>query len=177
MRCKAGDLFRVSDQVRLNFSRGVIAVEAQASFEPRNRVEKRPPIMRLKRETPQPRATLLRDPAMSVEIWRLPQHSRLEPDGETCHALMALTPGVIIDGRELVRGEAVFIPACARSIQLFGRGSEVLVAYPDVVPTAIWRVAPEPDPAAAALRRPVASSVAPGFAHATVQPPSLSAAA
>ena len=166
LRCRAGDTFRVSEGGRLKFQRGVIALEARSSFAPRNQAESEPPVARLACDTKAARATLMRDAALSVEVWRLPEKSRLEPDGETCHVLMALTGGVAVDGRALAKGDGIFLPARGRSVHLFaGRGAEVLVAYPDIVPTAIWRRAPDPDPAAAALSR-AATSVANTLADA-----------
>jgi hypothetical protein len=159
LRCRPGDAFRVSEGGRLKFRRGVAALEARSSFAPHNQRGDKAPIVRLPGDHKQARATLLRDAALSVELWRLPEQSRLEPDGETCHVLMALSDGVTLDGRALGKGEAVFIPACARWLELFGRsGAQALVSYPDVVPTAIWRCAPEPDPAAAALARAAAGA-------------------
>lgn len=156
--CAAGDMFRASDRAWLKFSSDVLALEARANFQPRNEPDDAEPFLRV--EPPAnpdaTRAALLRDAALSVELWRLPEHSRLEPDGETCHVLMALTPGVSLDGRTLARGEAVFMPANGRRVHLAGRDGELLVAYPDIVPTSIWRHAPDPDPTAAALSRAAA---------------------
>jgi hypothetical protein len=166
LRCRVGDAFRLSEGARLKLRRGVTALEARSSFTPRNHADDKPALMRLAAETKAARTTLLRDAALSVELWRLPERSRLEPDGETCHVLMALSDGVALDGRALRKGEAVFIPACGRRLKLFGRGgAQVLVSYPDVVPTAIWRSAPEPDPAAAALARAAANTM-----HAPIGP-------
>lgn len=157
LRCRTGDGFRVSEGGRIKFPRGVVALEARSNFAPRNHGEDRPRVTRLAPAPRSARSAWLRDAALSVELWRLPHESRLEPDGETCHVLMALTNGVALDGRVLAKGEAAFIPACGRSITLLGGGgAEALVVYPDVVPTAIWRCRPEPDPAAAALRRSAA---------------------
>ena len=165
LRCRTGDAFRVSYQARLQFPRGVIALEARASFAPRNSAHRVPALLRLSPETKPARATLLRDGAMSVERWSLPKESEIHPDGETCHMLMALTQGVSLDGRALAQGEAAFIPANARPMRLHGAGARVLAAYPDMVPTAIWRIAPEPDPSGAALAHPTpATKVVPASA-------------
>jgi len=177
LRCKPGDAFRVSEDAGVKFSAGVVALEARAGFLPRNRAEKKPPLMRVEREPKQARATLMRDFALSVERWRLPAASRLEPNGETCHVLMALTPGVAVDNKPLGKGEAVFIPACGRRVDVFGAGAEVLAAYPDMVPTSIWRHAPEPDPSAAALSRPAPAQGATMFDQGGVGPPGFAAAA
>ena len=88
---------------------------------------------------------------MSVELWTLPKLSYLEPDGETCHVLMALTPGVAIDGHALSRGEAIFLPAEGRRVAMTGEGAQLVVAYPDLVPTEIWKRPRPPRPAALAL--------------------------
>lgn len=172
--CKADDVFCAADLAWLKLGAGVVALEARANFQPSNHPAQRAPFMRLEAPARTARSVLLRDAALSVELWRLPERSRLEPDGETCHVLMAMTDGVAVDGRALGKGEAVFIPADGRRTHLAGRvGAEVLVAYPDVVPTSIWRHAPDPDPVATALSRAAAerpntieavASVAPRFA-------------
>jgi hypothetical protein len=166
LRCQAGDVFRVSDEGWLNFSPGVVALEARASFRPRNEVAPEPPVMRLSRDVWQTRTTLLRDTAMSVEVWRLSEQSRLEPDGATCHVLMSLSPGITLDGRALRKGEAALIPACGRRVQLCGSGAELLVAYPDVVATSIWRCEPERRSRFQGLRRAQAAASARAGAHA-----------
>jgi hypothetical protein len=62
-------------------------------------------------------------------------------------------------------------------MRLHGAGAEVLATYPDMIPTAIWRVAPEPDPSASALARPTTTTnVVPAFAQG-ISPPGLAAAA
>jgi len=65
--------------------------------------------------------------------------------------LAALTPGVSVDGQMLARGEAIFLPAEGRRVTLSGRGAQVVVAYPDLVPTEIWKHPHPPTPAARAL--------------------------
>jgi hypothetical protein len=155
--CKADDLFRASDQAWLTLAAGVVALEARANFIPSNQPAQQAPFIPLEAPARAARRALLRDAALSVELWRLPEHSRLEPDGETCHVLMAMSDGVAVDGRALGKGEAVFIPADGRRVRLSGRGgAEALVAYPDIAPTSIWRHAPDPDPVAAALSRAAA---------------------
>jgi hypothetical protein len=88
---------------------------------------------------------------MSVEVWTLPEVSFLEPDGETCHVLMALAPGAAIDGEVLSRGDAVFLPANGRRAVLTGKGAQLIVAYPDLIPTQIWKHGHAPKPAALAV--------------------------
>jgi hypothetical protein len=155
--CRAGDLFRASAHTRLRFDAGVSALEVAAAFAPANRVETTAPITRVDpADETRPRVVWFRDPALSVEVWRLPPVSRLEPDGETCHLLMALTPGASLDGAPLDPGQAVFVPAYGRTLTLTGAGAKVLVAYPDLVPTMIWTTTPPPDPAADALSRELA---------------------
>lgn len=91
------------------------------------------------------------------------------------HGFFAVS-STAIDGRALSQGEAVFIPANARPMRLYGAGAEVLAAYSDMIPTAIWRFAPEPDPSAAALARPMTTtSVVPAFAQG-MSPPGFAAA-
>ncbi len=151
MRCRRGDLLRLSEGPRVVLSSGVTALEARANFAPTNK----PNELRVQRLMPahdkKHRTTWLRDAAMSVEAWTLPELSYLEPDGETCHVLMALTPGVAIDGEPLSRGDAVFLPAEGRRVTLTGRGAEVVVSYPDLVPTDIWKHPHLPKPARMAL--------------------------
>jgi hypothetical protein len=151
IRCRRGDMLRVSDAARLVFSGGMTALEARANFLPSNH----PAARRAQRLFParerKHRTTWLRDPAMSVELWTLPEVSFLEPDGETCHVLLALTPGVCIDGIPLSRGDALFLPAEGRRVPVTGRGAQVAVAYPDLVPTNIWTHGHAPKPAALAV--------------------------
>lgn len=150
IRCRHGDLFRTTDRVGLAFGAEVVALETRAGFAPFNDVAA--DVTRLSAiETRKGRQTWLRDVAMSVEAWTLPAESRLVPDGETCHVLTALTPGAALDGRALAKGETVFLPANARPATLTGRAARILVAYPDLVPTAIWRTTPQPRPALAAV--------------------------
>jgi len=59
----------------------------------------------------------------------------LRPDGRRYHILVPLTPGVMLDRRELPYGVAAFVPACGRPVAL--RGPEqasvaVLHAGPDL---------------------------------------------
>jgi hypothetical protein len=151
MRCRRGDLIRVSDASRLIFPAGVTALEVRANFSPNNR----PPTERAQRllapSEKKHRTSWIRDPALSVEAWTLPEISFIEPDGETCHVLVALTPGVAIEDEPLTRGDAVFVPAEGRRVTLTGKGAQVVVAYPDLVPTQIWKHVHAPKPAALAL--------------------------
>ncbi len=151
MRCRRGDLLRVSDQTRVVLPAGITALEARAKFIPHNQAQ----LERAQRVRPanekKHRTTWLRDAAMSVEVWTLPERSFLQPDGETCHILMALTPGAIIDGEALCRGDAVFVPAQGRRALLSGEGAQVVVLYPDLVPTQIWKHMHAPKPGALAI--------------------------
>lgn len=151
MRCRRGDLFRVGAGARLVFPDGVTALEARAIFTPSNTPNTERVHKLLAAGEKRHRATWLRDPAMSVELWTLPKLSFLEPDGETCHVLMALTPGVTIDGEVLNRGDAIFLPAEGRRVSVAGEGAQLVVAYPDLVPTEIWKHPQPPRPAALAL--------------------------
>lgn len=151
VRCRRGDLIRVGAGARLVLPSNVAALEARANFTPTNAPSVARAQKLLAASEKRHRAAWLRDPAMSVELWTLPRHSYLEPDGETCHVLMALTPGVIIDGRVLNRGDAIFLPAEGRRVSVAGEGAQVVVAYPDLVPTEIWKHPQPPRPAALAL--------------------------
>lgn len=151
LRCRRGDLFRVGDGARLVVPGGVTVLEARANFTPTNTPSAARAQRLLAASEKRHRAAWLRDPAMSIELWTLPKLSFLEPDGETCHVLMALTPGVTIDGQALNRGDAVFMPAEGRRVSMTGQGAQVLVAYPDLIPTEIWKHPQPPRPAALAL--------------------------
>jgi hypothetical protein len=151
VRCRRGDLVRVGAGARLVFPSNVTALEARANFTPTNAPNAARAQKLLAASEKRHRAAWLRDPAMSVELWTLPKLSYLEPDGETCHVLMALTPGVMIDGRALNRGDAIFLPAEGRRLSMTGEGAQLVVAYPDLVPTEIWKHPQPPRPAALAL--------------------------
>lgn len=151
LRCRRGDLVRVGAGARLVFPSNVTALEARANFAPSNAPSTGRAQKLLAASEKRHRAAWLRDPAMSVELWTLPKLSYLEPDGETCHVLIALTPGVTIDGHSLNRGDAIFLPAEGRRVAMTGEGAQVVVAYPDLVPTEIWKRPHPPRPAALAL--------------------------
>lgn len=151
MRCRRGDLLRVSAGARLVLPSSVTALEARANFTPSNAPNAVRAQKLLAASEKRHRAAWLRDPAMSVELWTLPKLSYLEPDGETCHVLMALTAGVVIDGHALSRGDAIFLPAEGRRVAMTGGGAQIVVAYPDLVPTEIWKHPQPPRPAALAL--------------------------
>jgi hypothetical protein len=143
--CRPGDAFRVSWDDALEFSPGIVALEARPNFLPRNDVASTAKAARLTSDGKRDRSTLLRDNALSVEVWTLPGHSTLRPDGETCHVLVALSEGIKINSQPLKKGAAVFLPAHGAPAQLSGEGAQMLVAYPDIVPTAIWRHVGETD--------------------------------
>jgi hypothetical protein len=151
MRCRRSDLVRVVAGARLVFPSGVTALEARANFTPSNAPNPVRAQKLLAASEKRHRAAWLRDPAMSVELWTLPRISYLEPDGETCHVLMALTPGVTIDGHALNRGDAIFLPAEGRRVSMTGEGTQLVVAYPDLIPTEIWKRPQPPRPSALAL--------------------------
>lgn len=151
LRARRGDMFRAKPGTSLSFGADMTALEVRANFAPANDVEG-PPLSRVVGTLDRAaRETWFRDAALSVERWTLPEISFLEPDGETCHVLMALTPGVSVDGRALGRGEAVFLPAKGRRCVVTGRGAQVLAAYPDLTPTEIWKPVRPPRPAALAI--------------------------
>ncbi len=151
LRARCGDMFRVPSGVSLSFGSNVTALEVRADFAPANK-DASVRLRRIPRTLDRTaRDTWLRDAGLSVEHWTLPELSFLEPDGETCHVLMALTPGVVLDGHELSRGDAVFLPAQSRRCVLSGRGAQLLAAYPDLAPSEIWKGVRPPRPAAMAL--------------------------
>ncbi len=150
-RCRRGDLIRVGAGARLVFPSSVTALEVRANFTPTNASNAARAQKLLAASEKRHRAAWLRDPAMSVELWTLPKLSFLEPDGETCHVLMPLTPGVTVDGHVLNRGDAVFLPAEGRRVPMTGEGAQLVVAYPDLIPTEIWKCPRPPKPAALAL--------------------------
>lgn len=127
-----------------------------AAFLPRNQHADTVSTIRLPPVSRRIRATLAREDALSVEMWTLPPSSQLTPDGETCHVLMPLTRGVVLDDRLLKPGEVVFLPAWGRKVALAAdhMAAKVIVAYPDRTPTSIWRHVPGPDPMPGLLPRP-----------------------
>jgi hypothetical protein len=151
--CCTGQHYRASDVSGLVLSDGVIALETRASFLPTNTVAQAPALLPMISAFPRrTRQEWLRDRAMSIEHWTLPAESWLEPDGETCHVVMPLTDGVTCDGHRMDKGEAMFLPACGRSVHLSGAGARIIVAYPDRSPTSIWRHVDPPGRASAAAR-------------------------
>ncbi|MBI1360074.1 MAG: hypothetical protein GC155_07295 [Alphaproteobacteria bacterium] len=154
MALKPGERIRCYEGAALCLPSGATALEVSATFQPKNHAIEEPSVIRLPAVSRRARATMFRDPALSVELWRLPERSLIDPDGETCHVMVALTPGVVIDGRHLTQGEAIFVPAWGRPFQVQATHGQVLVAYPDAAPTTIWRDAPGPDPAAGQAPRP-----------------------
>lgn len=152
---RPGDRIRAYDGAAVTFAAGSVALEASAAFLPTNDTEG-PLVVRLPPVSSRQRATLFRHPALSVEAWILPDWSRVVPDGETCHVLTALTPGIAIDGRPLAPGRAIFIPASGRPLDIVtdNTGPRLAVAYPDATPTSVWRHTREPDPAAGQLPKP-----------------------
>ncbi len=159
VRAKRGDLLRVPHEAKIVLPAGMTALEARANFAPNNQPSAERAQRLLAASEKKHRDAWLRDPAMSVELWTLPELSFLEPDGETCHLIMALTPGVCVDGEALSRGDAVFLPAEGRRAVLSGRGAQIVVAYPDLIPTSIWKTPHTPKPAALAIDPAFAQSV------------------
>jgi hypothetical protein len=153
---RTGERIRAYEGAEVLLADGCVALEVSAAFQPNNETDNEPQIIRLPPVSSRARATLFRETGLSVESWTLPEWSRIVPDGETCHALVALGGGVRIDGRTLTSGETVLAPACGRPLDITAlqRGAKLLVAYPDNKPTAIWRHTPGPDPAAGILPKP-----------------------
>jgi hypothetical protein len=129
----------VSDDQALEFSAGIVAVEVRTSFQPRNDLKPISTAGRLSRDGKSGRSSLLRDPGLSVELWTLPAESFLRPNGETCHVIVPLSDGVRINGAALRKGVAALVSANADMTTLTGDGAKLLVAYPDLLPTDIWR--------------------------------------
>jgi hypothetical protein len=153
---RSGERIRAYEGAAIELSAGSIALEVAASFQPDNSADDKPSAIRLPPVSKRARATLVREHALSVETWLLPESSRLIPDGETCHVITALTRGVTLDGCTLAPGQAVFLPAAGRTALLHARrpDARVLIAYPDRTPTGIWRHAPGPDPMSGLMPRP-----------------------
>jgi hypothetical protein len=156
---RAGERIRAYEGAGVPLAPGSVALEVSACFQPRNDQEEGPSLIRLPPVSRRRRATLFRDEALSVEMWRLPPHSLLCPDGETCHVVMSMTPGIAIDGRDLPRGQCLFVPAWGRGLNVHAATTEarLLVAYPDSAQTAIWRHGPGPDQAPETLPAPISS--------------------
>lgn len=148
-RWRRGERVRAYEGAAVRLPAGSVALEVSSAFQPRNRFADEPSLIHLPPVSQRTRATLMREDALSVEMWTLPERSWLSPDGETCHVIMAITSGVALDGRQLGMGETAFIPAHGRAVDLTARqvGAKIIVAYPDGSPTAIWRHTPGPDPA------------------------------
>lgn len=153
---RTGERIRAYEGAEISFAEGSLALEVSATFQPDNATDGRPQVIRLPPVSARTRATLFRENGLSVETWLLPEWSGIVPDGETCHALVALGYGVRIDGRSLAPGDSVLVPACGRSLDVVAsqRNAKLLVAYPDLLPTAIWRHTPGPDPNAGVMPRP-----------------------
>jgi len=156
LRHRTGERIRTYEGADVTFAEGSVALEVSSSFLPTNDADPIPQIIRLPPVSARARATLFRDNGLSVESWVLPEWSRIVPDGETCHALAAIGAGVRIDGRTLLPGEAVLVPAQGRPLDIVAerQGAKLLVAYPDRAPTAVWRHAPGPDPTSGQLPKP-----------------------
>lgn len=65
-------------------------------------------------------SVLARAPRFIAERRVIGQGLTLQPDGRRYHILVPLTPGVLLDGRELRYGVAAFVPACGRPVTLGG---------------------------------------------------------
>lgn len=137
-----------------------------AAFQPTNRSPDGPSLISLPPVSRRVRATLVREDALSVEMWTLQPCSQLTPDGETCHVLVPLTHGIVLDDQPLKPGEAMFLPAWGRTDALGAdhAAARVVVACPDRTPTSIWRHVPGGDPVP--VLRPRPQPVAPSNAVA-----------
>lgn len=153
---RTGERIRAYEGAEVELPSGSVGLEVSAAFLPDNKDSGLPSQIRLPPVSRRNRATLSREEALSTEMWTLPPSSRLTPDGETCHVLVALTPGVIVDGFRLRPGQAMFLPAWGRVSVLEAEhaGAKVLMAYPDGKPTSIWQHVPGPDPIPGFAPRP-----------------------
>ena len=153
---RPGERMRAYEGAAVTLAAGSVALEISSTFLPTNDGLDGPLVARLPPVSSRTRATLFRDPSLSVESWLLPEWSRVVPDGETCHVLTAMTSGVTVDGRRLSPGQTVFIPAWGRPLDVTAAraGAKVTVAYPESRPTSVWRHTPGPDPAAGQLPKP-----------------------
>ncbi len=165
---RTGARIRAYEGAEIALAAGCVALEVSAAFQPNNEGDGEPSLICLPPVSNRIRATLFREASLSVETWSLPERSRLVPDGETCHVLTPLTPGVVIDGRRLPPGEAVFLPAWGRAVDVTASrvGVKALVAYPDRTPTAVWRHTSSPDPMGGLLPKPEPGRT---FVHAVSQ--------
>lgn len=74
---------------------------------------------------------LARAPRFLAERHDIGQGLTLHPDGARYHILVPLTPGVLLDQRELRRGAAAFVPACGRAVTLGGTSqASVAILHP-----------------------------------------------
>ncbi len=164
---RGGERIRAYEGAEVPLPGGSVALEVSAAFLPRNQLEEAASMIRLPPVSRRIRATLAREDALSVEMWTLPPSSQLTPDGETCHVLVPLSRGIVLDDRPLKPGEAVLLPAWGRTVALGAEhaAAKVVVAYPDRTPTSIWRHVPGPDPTPSLLPRP--QPVAPIIASAS----------
>jgi len=153
---RAGERIRTYEGAEVHLPSGSVALEVSAAFLPTNRPSDGPSLISLPPVSRRVRATLVREDALSVERWTLPPYSQLTPDGETCHVLVPVTRGIVLDDRPLKPGQAVFLPAWGRTVALGAdhAAAKVVVAYPDRTPTSIWRHVPGPDPMPGLLPRP-----------------------
>lgn len=153
---RPGERIRAYEGAEVALAEGSVAVEVSSSFIGTNEPDPTPHLVRLPPVSKRMRATLFRDDWLSVETWSLPEWSRIVPDGETCHVILAIGTGIRCDGRDLKPGEAVLAPARGRPFDLVvaRRDARVLVAYPARAPTSVWRHTPGPDPASGQLPKP-----------------------
>ena len=74
---------------------------------------------------------LVRAPRFVAERHDVGAGLAVRPDGSRSHILVPLVPGVLLDGRELRRGAAAFVPARGRAAALGGVGTaSVAVVHP-----------------------------------------------
>lgn len=112
---RPGDRMRAYEGAAVSLAPGSVALEVSSSFLPANDADPAPQLIRLPPVSMRMRATLFREAGLSVETWRLPEWSRIVPDGETCHVLVALGTDVRVDGRALPSGWVCFHPSLRKA--------------------------------------------------------------
>ena len=86
---------------------------------------------------------LARAPRFLAERHDIGQGLTLRPDGARYHILVPLTPGVLLDQRELRRGAAAFVPARGRAVTLSGRSqASVAILHPGPGPSSCLSTLP-----------------------------------
>lgn len=135
-----GERIFAHDGACIDLAPASISLEVIPAVLPENASKVITPLTWRPAAAPRMRATLQRDKALSVEMWTLPPRSRLKPDGNCCHVVIAVSQGIMIDDKLLRPGEALMVPASGRAVDILSnsRDARVVVAYPDMKFTDIW---------------------------------------